>query len=534
MWHPRRTNDNRHLNLRSQRGAAFIVMLVILVMGVATIMVRSLSSSGIKIERDVKTAEALAQAKEALIGYAASDDTRPGELPCPDIDGDGKLTMGTDYSFGSPPLCSSFVGYLPWFTLGLPELRDGNNEKLWYALSNDFYAGNSAVLNSDTQGQLSITGNVTMSNVAAIVFAPGAPLCGKTHNSNNVTDYLEAGDGTTTSYALKSFSDDCNSPYNDNLVAITASHIFPTVEKIVGDEIKQMLNIYYAAWGAYPFAAPFSDPSTSSFVGSAGTFNGLLPRASTATPANLAAFPVWRSASLTSSATGGTVSGIFVMKTGTKMDSSWRYESMVITGTPTITITGILDNVGFGLWPPYDPATTQISVRVGGTYYAASTKMTNVSVKGVLQPDGSALVTFKGTVQAGNIPDRIRFKDLRPCVFQSTYCPSTSTTWKSWFGANNWDHVTYYATSSGFAPSGTNTCNPLPGTPYCLTVNGNGGGNDKRAAIIMTGRALAGQVHPQNTIAHYLEGVNTSPSSGIYETKTLSDIFNDQVIPVAP
>lgn len=522
----------------TQRGAALLVMLVILVMGAMTFLVRSLSTSAQKTARQETTAQALAQAKEALIGYAASDSNRPGELPCPDIDGDGKLTMGTDYSFGSPPLCTSFIGYLPWFTLGLPELRGGNNEKLWYALSTNFYAGNNTALNSDTPGQLSITGNLNLSNVAAIVFAPGAPLCGKTHNSNNVADFLEAGDGTTTSYFLKSFSDDCNAPYNDNLLAVTASQIFQPVEKRVGGEIKQMLKTYYSAWGAYPFAAPFSDPSTSSFVGTTGTFSGLLPRASIATPANLAVFPVWRSASFTASATGGTVTGTFAMKTGTKINSSWRYENMVITGTPTITITGILDNVGLGLWPPYNPATTQISVRVGTTYYSVTDPvygMTNISIQGTLQSDGSALVTFKGTVNPSYIPNIIRFKDIRPCVYQAIYCPSTSTTWPSWVSANQWDQVMYYATSSGFAPGGGNTCIPLPGTPSCIKLNGGGGNDDYRALIVMMGDRLSSQESLlPNDPARYLELDNVTPADFIYENKARTNTFNDQVIVVAP
>ena len=81
---------------RKQHGAALMVMLVIMVMGAATILVSSLSSSGLRIERDKITADALAQAKAALIGYSTVyPDTHlkgsperivfvPGHLPCPD------------------------------------------------------------------------------------------------------------------------------------------------------------------------------------------------------------------------------------------------------------------------------------------------------------------------------------------------------------------------------------------------------------------------------------------------------------------
>src|SRR5574340_386012 len=81
-----------------QRGAALIVMLVIMVMGAAAFLISSLSRSALQIERDKTTAAPLAQAKQALIGYAASADLpsnpsaatpRPGNLPCPDTNNDG-------------------------------------------------------------------------------------------------------------------------------------------------------------------------------------------------------------------------------------------------------------------------------------------------------------------------------------------------------------------------------------------------------------------------------------------------------------
>src|SRR3990167_7392655 len=75
-----------------QRGAALLIMLVVMIIGAITIFVSSLNSSALKIERDKATAAALAQAKDALVGYAITyGDTHAGQvhgyLPCPDIDG---------------------------------------------------------------------------------------------------------------------------------------------------------------------------------------------------------------------------------------------------------------------------------------------------------------------------------------------------------------------------------------------------------------------------------------------------------------
>lgn len=531
----------------TQHGAALLVMLVILVMGAMTFLVRSLSTSAQKTARQETTAQALAQAKEALIGRAAGNDNMPGSLPCPDTDNDGsaELFIAND--------CPSYIGRLPWRTLRLPDLRDDSGERLWYVLSPNFRDDNSArPLNSDTQGQLSIVGNITVSNVAAIVFAPDAPLCGKSHNSNNVADYLEAGDGTSTSYTLKSFSDDCNSPYNDNLLAITASQIFQPVEKRVGSEIKQILNSYYAAWGAFPFAAPFADPSNPlSFTGQAtpAQYEGLLP------VDDQSYLPTWVTAP-TVSFSGGFISPMScILSNGAASNSRWRCcdtggssttctsNNITIPAGVTVTITGTLNAVGRGFWRPHHVNNIcEVRARTSsGTTVLATDLLDNVTVISSLNPNSSANITFSATAKsAGSTLRRIELRDIQSyndpiqSYTNSSNCSSppstTSPVIPTWLLDNNWHQVSYYAVSPGYAPGGGNICNP------CLTLNSS---NNKRAAIVMTGGALAGQTHPQSTIAHYLEGENAvpippTPTDYIYENKAHTNTFNDQVIVVAP
>ena len=69
-----------HSCLRKQRGAALMVMLVILILGVAALLLGSLSSSSLRLEREKVTTDALVQAKEALIGRAVADANYPGGL----------------------------------------------------------------------------------------------------------------------------------------------------------------------------------------------------------------------------------------------------------------------------------------------------------------------------------------------------------------------------------------------------------------------------------------------------------------------
>ena len=137
--HPARP---RHQAITNQRGAALIVMLVIMVMGIAAALVNSLSITALKTAHQEKTAAALAEAKEALISYALSSENaggataRPGNFPCPDTD--VPSPTNPNYGIGESSCAAGAIGRLPWKTLGLPELLDEEGEPLWYALSGNF------------------------------------------------------------------------------------------------------------------------------------------------------------------------------------------------------------------------------------------------------------------------------------------------------------------------------------------------------------------------------------------------------------
>lgn len=323
MWHSCRTSNYRQLNTRKQRGAAFMVMLVILVVGGAAILVSSLGKAALQIERDQKTADALAQAKEALIGFsvkvlvsssdvacaATSNCPRPGDLPCPDMDNDGDAESSCGDASGSTGQ-SSRLGRLPWKTLGLPDLRDGSGERLWYAVSNNFKnntrttCNNSNLagcLNSNTTGTLNVrgsngsilhTGNAD-SAAAAVIIAPGAVLqrqdsgtaqdrsSGGVNTASNYLDIATVGGITednadfTDSSSTNGFiqgrilDSDGQIILNDQLLVITQENIILPVQKRVAAEVKSCL-IEYAATPQnnhyYPWAA------TRTFVSGTATY----------------------------------------------------------------------------------------------------------------------------------------------------------------------------------------------------------------------------------------------------------------------
>ncbi|MDP1636108.1 MAG: hypothetical protein Q8L69_15685 [Gallionellaceae bacterium] len=261
-----------HSGKEKQRGAALMVMLVILVVGITTVLVNSLTSSTVKTAQQEKTAAALAQAKEALIGRAIFDDNRPGSLPCPDTDNDGIVN-------GVAGNCtSSYIGRFPWKTLELPDIGDGNGEHLWYVLSPSFRDNPTAgPLNSVSPNLW--TDPLTLgaeTNIVAIIFAPGAPLSGQNGRpSNNIADYMEGANADGNSiYANGPTSE----TFNDSALAITRADLMAAVEKRMAAEARRLLMGFYANSSVtvglrhFPYAATLGMNSPTS-----GLRRGLLP-----------------------------------------------------------------------------------------------------------------------------------------------------------------------------------------------------------------------------------------------------------------
>ncbi len=264
-----------HSIKQRQRGAAFIVMLVILVMGITTFFVSSLNSTASQIERAKMTADALAQAREALIAYALNSENaggataRPGNFPCPDTDAPG--TAGYGDAQGS---CSTgggtSLGRLPWKTLGLAEPLDGEGESLWYALSDNFRKSVGQI-NSDTPGTLLVydRDGITLltppgSEAVAIVFAPGRIVGSQQRTSaadkTTASNYLDTANSRNNATAGGPFiAADKSDSFNDRLLIIRTRNFIPTIEKRVAKEFKTILENYRAAnGGVYPYPSPFN------------------------------------------------------------------------------------------------------------------------------------------------------------------------------------------------------------------------------------------------------------------------------------
>ena len=215
---------------------------------------------------DGRSILALSQAREALIGYAATyREFHPNEvfgyLPCPD--------RGTTAEGQAQPACGStdvtVIGRLPWKTLDLPPLRDASGECLWYAVSGNFkYNPKTAdLMNRDTNGLIEVmaadgtrfvAGASPQQRAVAVVFSAGAILpgqdrafattnpptvCGGNYVPANYLDTdvassIDNAAGSTTANALSRFiaaehadrTPASNDAFNDQLMPILPDEIF--------------------------------------------------------------------------------------------------------------------------------------------------------------------------------------------------------------------------------------------------------------------------------------------------------------------
>jgi len=218
-------------------------------------------------ERQDNRVAALAEAKKALIAYAATYiDTHPGEmgfLPCPDTDEGGANPEEGQQDVGAcGNLNTNTIGRLPYRSLDIAPQKDEANECLWYAVSGYYKnAPKTEMLNEDTNGMLQISnaagaviyGNNPEDRVVAAVIAPGTNLnqdrsggvanteqCGGNYT---VANYLE-GDGVIDNSVLNNNPDQADSfikagtnsesgapAFNDLILTITRDEIWNAVKR---------------------------------------------------------------------------------------------------------------------------------------------------------------------------------------------------------------------------------------------------------------------------------------------------------------
>lgn len=214
---------------RSGHGIALVALIAVLVAGVLAYLVSTLGPEAIEAHRVRKTEAALAEAREALLGYAmrfrdvVSPNDVYGFLPLPDLGtsrnnnvGSGCQGEGCDAgNFAGGGSEITVIGRFPWRLMGMEPIRDGYGECLWYAVSGSHKRTQPlAPMNWDTLGELNVmvanTGGVAnlTSMIAsahdrpvAIIFSPGPAMAGQDRSASaddvtqcggnyNVANYL--------------------------------------------------------------------------------------------------------------------------------------------------------------------------------------------------------------------------------------------------------------------------------------------------------------------------------------------------------
>lgn len=456
-------------------------------------------------------------------------------------------------------------------------------------------------INSDTQGQLTATGAVSASNVVAVLIAPGSAIAGQARPSNTPSDYVESyakGDGIHFTFTTNARPDN---QLNDRILVITQQELMAAVEPVVAARLERdiapLLQGYYALWGAYPFPAPFvggpapSNPGRTlpAYKGATTTAatGGLLPLTTDPTflswsaPVTVTEKPGGTgnaaSSSCTSTWSGGGAGGVSggPSCTLTSVDCSHTTSSTVnceirYSGSsndrPLITLSAALRNGALSFPKPVTYFDAFMTDDSGGpvqedpdppgptnTGQWSWSRPPDPGVTSFFQPfvdfnaaspsDGSAIVSFTGRLHnAAGVGNRITITIAAP----TTYDTITSGDWgvspdTAWFVANEWFRQTYYAVSPGFLPAGGNACtNPPP----CLQVSNlrpsyTPPSNNKRAVLVLAGRALNGAARPTSSLADYFENANLTAANGatpyVYENRVGAPTsINDRVVVISP
>lgn len=227
-------------NLVQQSGVVLLLILLLVLLLSASILLARFNHTDSQLARHQYTAQSLARAKAALLGFAATYAEDPdhkgqpqGYLPCPDFNGDGS----SPYSASSDTSCGqqgySMIGRLPWRTLGLPPLRDGDGECLWYAVSGSYKDRPKQTLTSDDDGlfivedlNATLAGTANTNQAIAIIFAAGAPITGQDRSHS----------GTATECGSTSITDNVNHP-NNYLDSLLISRLATTLSNSTGTGI---------------------------------------------------------------------------------------------------------------------------------------------------------------------------------------------------------------------------------------------------------------------------------------------------------
>lgn len=292
----------------NQHGLAMLILVFMIALALVGYLVTGLNSETLKRNREVKTAQALINAKAALIGWSIAHPQYPGTMPFPDRNADG------DYDGNSDCVAalnySHLIGLLPYAAQTSPcvgtlqyglsdKFVDGDGEALWYAVSRNLIRPtalsavviNPAIMNAPIYPWLIVrdkNGQIISNRVAAVIIAPGRAIGGQNRAGGlaGAAAYLDTVVVSGTAYSNADYTipnedfimgenmqsvptthPTYGQPYqfNDQLIFITIDELMAELQQRAMREARNALRAYYlasaptAANRYYPYAAILGD-----------------------------------------------------------------------------------------------------------------------------------------------------------------------------------------------------------------------------------------------------------------------------------
>ena len=512
-----------------------------------------------KLDNEELTTRALSAAKEALIAYAStfnqiesgggiSREGMMGFLPCPERD--------TSPSEGQSPVnCfsqyQSFIGRIPWKTLGIEPLKDGSGNCLWYAVSSEYKNGGEGsydatalpagsglsrtdMLNDDSNGSFElfnrngdlIKGAAADDRPVAIIIAPGKIIPGQVRAFDKTThcgddfdaaQFMEvfntidntaitATDDSIDEFITSDLSNDVT--FNDRIITISQKEIFDAIKK-QSDFSNLMRNTTQALAQC---VANFG-------LGNPNTTTGVACPPQTCKACNKVCqddFVVCQKASKGAA-------GDKVCKDLRTICQNNCVAPACGDSPPGCGVLGVND---FRLpWP---------TPMILADYRDSADYIENATTDhlGRLPIDISTTNVITNNIDGNYLLDYLSCSNIVTddgAVNLTSQDPLTNSKerriWQNWK-----DHF-FYALATDYDSSNPNTPAPAAACPNCLTINGAG---SYAAIVLFSAERLSGQTRTvlpndadtKQTISNYLEGSNAVDDSS-YQTGAESAIFND-------
>jgi hypothetical protein len=508
-------NDARTRLPGTQAGQALLILLALLtVIMVAASVTAARGTQQSTSFRAAQTQAALKAAKQALANYAAgvaltcssSGCVRPGELPCPDLMNNG---LANAAGCANP---AQRVGRLPWKTLGLPDLRDGSGERLWYAVSSSF-------VNNPRTGYAVSSNVVTDPSTACIT--PNASGCLNSNSSGTITVRDQLGtvvnNGTQPSAAvavvmspgstltrLDGTAQDRSCTGDSNVPLCLSKGICSS-----GPTTPLCNPINYLDISPSPLSednANFTDSSNTD-----GFITGPISDASNAVQLNDVVMAV----------NYEDIMPLVQRRVAQEVLRCLNNYANAPAGTYPSDEIYHPGGYGFGRYPwAADPAAS----------ITASPYLDKVGQRFGRVPDtGHFDLTYWSSgplFTGGQISNTMAVWWTPDCAMGGGYGGAPATWWM------NWKDVVFYAVAQGYEPDA-----PTPACTgsNCLTVSPPSAANDKRVVVLVAGRKIPGLGQLRSTAAqqgspsNYLEDTNLTGGTS-YQASQTSSTFNDVVV----